>query len=75
MYDAVSARAGCRQELNTTVFQLCKTVPDLDTEPYIDSCAKDAVVRNIFILFLSMRLVHISIELKVILSLVKSTSY
>ena len=44
IYNETSARQGCLKALDTPVFSLCKVVPGLDVEPYIDSCAKDAMV-------------------------------
>ena len=43
-YNDTTAHQDCLHTLNTTVFQLCETVPDLDVTPYVDNCAKDAVV-------------------------------
>ena len=46
VYNENTARQACLRVLDRPVFRLCQNVPDLDVEPYIDSCAKDAVVRE-----------------------------
>ena len=46
IYNETSARQACIHAMDRPVFSLCKAVPDLDVEPYIDSCAKDAMVRG-----------------------------
>ncbi|KAL4216825.1 hypothetical protein ACF0H5_024546 [Mactra antiquata] len=43
-YTNETARAACLDMMNTTVFQMCKSLPDLDIDGYIDSCVLDAVI-------------------------------
>ena len=43
-YTMQSARDACLKELDKPVYHMCKTVPGLDLDSYIDDCAKDAVV-------------------------------